>query len=402
MPRLSSLQAATLDRVKLAVDDATSAPALASRLLAILQPALQFDEAVLMAVDDRSMLFTRLLAYVGHTFERFVDWLRDLYLVGEPTDLADIWFPNVLSRYGGVVVMHERADRWLGGVPPPRDASRWAAYWRASGSPPGGGIWFGIADRGRWVAALLAARWEPGPGLERHDVELLRRAAPSVARAFAARLAPSRLGDSQTGMQLPTRGHLVFGADRRLALADTEGEAWIGRLPEDGLAVHGMPAPVAIQSVVNFVARTAEPTSLRLTDVEGLGVEVKAKAMHDAKGGFPSANARGWVHVAIGPEPILGRLAGKRLTRRQHMVALAIATGSPDRVVATSLGISIATLRQHVLALHDAFGTRTRPQLVAVLTASTDGRDRDRGLPAVREAPVRQAPVRRRSNVRPA
>ncbi len=71
--------------------------------------------------------------------------------------------------------------------------------------------------------------------------------------------------------------------------------------------------------------------------------------------------------MSISRRAIEGRLAEHALTPRERTVATAVEVGSGDRAIAVSLGISVATVRQHVRALHRAFGTRTRPELVAAL-----------------------------------
>jgi hypothetical protein len=60
MPRQSAVERDVLARLRLAERDASTAPALASRALAILEDALSWDEAYLLAVDSESLLFTRL------------------------------------------------------------------------------------------------------------------------------------------------------------------------------------------------------------------------------------------------------------------------------------------------------------------------------------------------------
>ena len=112
-----------LARLRLAERDSSTAPALASRALAILQDALAFDEAYPLAVDTESLLFTRLLAYRGNTFDSLVYWLREVYLVGEPALSEGAIFPNLMRQHGGLWIAHERTDRWIGDVPLPADPS---------------------------------------------------------------------------------------------------------------------------------------------------------------------------------------------------------------------------------------------------------------------------------------
>jgi DNA-binding CsgD family transcriptional regulator len=375
MPRLSAIERHAAERLRLAERDSSTAPALAARALGILEDALAFDEAYVLAVDAESLLFTRLLAYRGNRFDRLVHWLRDVYLVGEPALIEGAIFPNLMRSHRGLWIAHERTDRWIGDVPRPANPRAFAAAWRAVGSPPGGGVRFGFADRGRWVAALQAGRWQPGAGFERHHAELLRRVGPRLARALADRLRPIRSMLDREEEPIPHRGNLLFDPNRQLAFIDGPGNAWLGRFPDDGVSAHGMAVPVAVQGLVNYLTRypVADATS-HLVDKLGIAIEVRADRTSrlvdqgPRKRSFPPEPGE-WVHVAIGPDDRAGRTTSRRLTPRQRTIADALSAGLADRAIAASLGITRNTMRDHAAALHEAFGTRTRSELVAALAA---------------------------------
>jgi DNA-binding NarL/FixJ family response regulator len=69
-------------------------------------------------------------------------------------------------------------------------------------------------------------------------------------------------------------------------------------------------------------------------------------------------------------EPIQDRSAGSGLTGAQWAVARAIARGDSDREIAEALHLSVATVHEHVAALHRVLGTSTRPRLVAALAGA--------------------------------
>jgi DNA-binding NarL/FixJ family response regulator len=48
-------------------------------------------------------------------------------------------------------------------------------------------------------------------------------------------------------------------------------------------------------------------------------------------------------------------------------VARAVARGDSDQEIAAALHLSVATVHEHVSALHRLLGTATRPRLVAAL-----------------------------------
>ena len=178
-----------LEQLRLVADDASSAELLAERALAVLESAVPFDDGALFAVDESSLLFNRLLAYRGQAPEDMRAWMRDVYLVArEPGSLH---FPTLLRDGGGSATFHEDGERWLRALPPPVRARTLTQAWRLWESPPGGALRYGLAHRHRWVAALQFARLEPGRGFRSGELEILDRAAPTLARALAGRLAPA-------------------------------------------------------------------------------------------------------------------------------------------------------------------------------------------------------------------
>src|SRR6266498_3214218 len=150
VPRMSSLAL-----------DASSASSLAERLLAALEPLMRFDDAEVLAVDADSLLFTRLLAYRGERLAHFAFFLRDVYLVAREPEWLSL--PRLLREGGGAAVFHERFEGWLRARPPAMSQAAFTRYWRQLQSPAGGGLRYGLAHRGRWVAILQLARWQPGP-----------------------------------------------------------------------------------------------------------------------------------------------------------------------------------------------------------------------------------------------
>src|SRR5688500_19559977 len=85
-----------LEQLRLIADDASSAELLADRALAVLESAVPFDDGALFAVDESSLLFTRLLAYRGVAPEAMHAWLRDTYLVAQ--EPGALHFPTLLRR----------------------------------------------------------------------------------------------------------------------------------------------------------------------------------------------------------------------------------------------------------------------------------------------------------------
>ena len=373
VPRMSSLARDTLGAIRRIALDASSASSLAERLLAALEPLVRFDDAEVLAVDADSLLFTRLLAYRGDRLPHFAFFLRDVYLVAREPDWLSL--PRLLREGGGAAVFHERFEGWLRARPPAMSQAAFTRYWRQLQSPPGGGLRYGLAHRGRWVAILQLARWQPGPGFTASHLETLDRLAPVLGAAFARRLVGS--ADLVAQRETPEAGHMLFNDQRRLLTVDRSAEAWLRRLPDDGLRPFGVDVPVAIQSVVNCLWASADPMVVsHVADSRGVNVTIRAERARfvERKPGHVPTDAAPLFSVSLAATPWgAGHPAYRLLTARLREVALAVADGLGDEAIAVRLGISPATVHEHVQALHGVVGTKTRPALVATLNRGPRG-----------------------------
>ena len=358
--RLSERARRTLEQVRQIAADASSAPLLADRFLAVLSESVPYDDAALFTVDEQLLVFTRLLAYRGEDPRGLHAWVRDVYQVaGEPGALS---FPALLRHHGGAGTFHEDGDRWLR-VTPPRVSSRELRDgWRQWDSPLGGSLRYGFPHRRRWVAALQLARLEPGRGFRPSELELLDRLAPMFGAALASRLEPG----SRPRSERLDAGQLMFDAERRLLSISSSGRLWLGELAPDS----GAPAmPVAVQALGGHLAVS-----------EGQAGTLVACS----KGGWPALvhgepavvlNAQAGLQqgFAVVIESV-GATGGGLLTGAQHKVARHVVAGDSDREIAAALHVSVATVHEHVAALHRLLDTSTRPRLVAALAGTAFGR----------------------------
>ena len=191
MPHLSRLVRDTMQSIRIACNDATTASALCERLLSILKPALAFDGAELLGLDGRSLLITRVLAHHGNRLGDLAHFLREVYLIEAEPEWLDLNF--FLRHTNGAGTFHERLELWCRATAPPISQAAFTRMWRGANSPPGGGLRYGLRYRGNWVGVLQAARWTPSAGFRPSDLELLDLVAPTIARAmmFASNTATS-------------------------------------------------------------------------------------------------------------------------------------------------------------------------------------------------------------------
>jgi DNA-binding CsgD family transcriptional regulator len=357
MARLSDRGRRGLEQLRLVAADASSAGLLAERALVALDEAVPFDDGALFALDGSSLVFTRLLAYRGAEPGAMRAWIRDTYLVArEPGSLH---FPTLLRREGGSGVYHEDAERWLRASLPPATSGELRAAWRRWESPAGGALRYGLAHRRRWVAALQLARLDPGRGFRAGELELIDRAAPLLARALAAHLAPVTPAPGER----PPSGQLLFDEQRRLVSVSASGQHWLALLASDAVAPE---VPVAVQALVGQLAGSGRPAgALTAIDRDGGRVAVRAEpALRLNESGAP---ATGFA-VSVASAPLVPGESG--LTGAQWAVARAVARGDSDREIAAALQLAPATVHEHVAALHRLLATGTRPRLVAALASS--------------------------------
>lgn len=359
-----------LAALRLAERDSTTAESLSKRVLALLKEAVGFDDAELIAIDSDSLLFTRLLAYQGERLEQFAHFLREVHLVAREPPFVN--FLSLLRDHGGSGAIHERYDRWLRIPRPALSQGEFSEMWTRLNSPPGGGLRYGLAHRRRWIAVLQCARWAPGDGFKRRDLDFIDRAAPSLAAALVELLLIPSVGRSRS--PTPPAGHLLFSPDRTLIALNRPARSWLDRLRDDGLAEFGLDVPVAVQSVVSYLAGYDEPAvESRVVDRYGTSVTIRGE-----RGWQLDAGER-WQSVALArPSSIytvslsasradFRHPALRRLTQRQRLVAMAVADGLSDSDIADRLGNSVNTVHEVVGLLHRQLDTNSRPALVAVL-----------------------------------
>lgn len=359
-----------LAALQLAERDASSVESLARRTLAILKEAIGFDDAELIALDPESLLFTRLLAYHGDRIQDFAYFIQHVHLVAREPPFVN--FFSLLRDHGGSGAIHERYDRWLRIPPPDLSQADFSAEWLRLNSPPGGGLRYGLSYRRRWVAVLQCARWSAGDGFRARDLELLDRAGPSLGAALAGRLLqPSAV--QRPSSPLPT-GYLLFSPQRTLVALDGPARRWLSRLPDDGLRPFGLDIPIAIQSVVSFLAGYDTPSvESRVVDRQGMSVTVRGERSWQLDVGEswqsrqPQRLGLAYSVSLAASQADFRHPALAALTQKQRTVAMAVAEGLSDAEIAERLGKSVNTVHEVVGLLHRLLDARSRSALVAAL-----------------------------------
>ena len=174
-------------------------------------------------------------------------------------------------------------------------------------------------------------------------------------------------------------------------------ERWLSELPDGDWDVGRLPS--AVQAVAGRAMRTAEnpeqPGEVAVSRVLSRGGTWVV--LHGSALVSPSSR-----RVAVIVEPAHpGRIyplliAAYGLTERERDVTRLVLEGSSTRQIADQLGISVGTVQQHLKAIFDKTGVRSRRDLVGkVFYTHYEPRFRDNEQRASNDQPMRGGPAYR-------
>ncbi len=263
------------------------------------------------------------------------EWLQAEYV---DDDLHTI--REVVTAGPGLSTLHEAT----GGDP--TGTARWQENMRLGGDQELI-LRLRTSDGETWGA--LGLYREPGrPMFSEAERRLLLAAAPALARGARRSLL---LGEALDPDWPDGPGLVVVSAAGDVESATAAGEGWLARLP-------GAPDPVALRSAA--VAATTDG-SVDLT-------------VHASDGGWLTMRAAPFAgddRVAVLIEParparIFGLLVSAYgLTPREREVAACVLEGASTTTISTRLSVSPQTVQQHLKAIFDKTGVRSRRELVA-------------------------------------
>lgn len=243
---------------------------------------------------------------------------------------------------------------------------------------------------GRSWGVLCLHRGAARAGFDDRDVAILRAAAPHLAEGLRRAQLVSVLDDAtgkaagQTTSRMardtgPGTGMIVLDTDLRVRSINDDAERWLAELSETD-----WPRSSALPLAVHAAARRLDqrdpprgaeqpPAEVKLRTARGRWLRVHASRLRDATdadsvGGSPPVD-----QIAVIIEPVspveLGSvlLAAHGLTRAQERVAALVLQGRSTRQVVDELHISAHTVQEHLTAVFDKLGVRSRRELVAVL-----------------------------------
>lgn len=198
------------------------------------------------------------------------------------------------------------------------------------------------------------------------EAATLARLAPHIARA----LRTAMLLHSSAAADTSLRPGVVLLADNLSVVAMTpEAEHLLSLVESDGTS--SLPMPTAVYSVavaLNAIERGTTPPSVlpstRVQTTTGSWLNLHASRLN----GSPDAD-----RVAVVVEPVEARaavpllLSAHGLSPREAEVATLVLRGNPTRAIADELHISGHTVQDHLKAVFDKIGVRSRRDLVSRL-----------------------------------
>lgn len=227
---------------------------------------------------------------------------------------------------------------------------------------------------GLWGCLDLMRSSDEHPFTE-EDVAFLDGLAPLLAAATRRSAAAAAAGRGGSPA-LPSTGVVVLDSDLAIRASTASARAWLAQLlpPGSPFATIAAMAPVYnVASRVFAISSTPAPISTRGDDLPArarVRAATGAWAIIEADRLDPLERT---VAVTIRPaaaQDILDlRLIAYDLTARQRELVNALLDGSDTKTVSQQLVLSPHTVNDHLKAIFDKVGVRTRKELVAALAA---------------------------------
>jgi DNA-binding CsgD family transcriptional regulator len=202
---------------------------------------------------------------------------------------------------------------------------------------------------------------------DHRELATLRRAAPHIGEAI--RQAVAAAGSTGRGADDVAAQGLIVVVDDHIAALGGAAEYWLEQL-EGGSAAIGAPLPLPLLApirrlrVLERSAGSAPPAMIRLGTKHGSLVTVHATRLRDAGGTGP-------IVLTIAPAGSVERasmlLAAHGLTAAQRRVAQLVLQGQTTRQMVLALHISEHTVQDHLKAVFDKVGVRSRRDLVSAI-----------------------------------
>jgi DNA-binding CsgD family transcriptional regulator len=223
-----------------------------------------------------------------------------------------------------------------------------------------------IASKECW-GVLCLHREDASHGFDDRELDLIRRISPHVAEGLrrAITIGPTAADTAGTGAP----GIIVLDEDLAVMSMNPQAEEWLAEIDEADWPSRSE-LPTVVYAAAARLARFEKgaalpelPAAVRLRSRAGRWLSVHASRLRG-----PSAPQIG---VVIEPAPATQitslLLSAYGLTTAQSRVVALVIRGHSTRQIVRELHISANTVQEHLTAVFDKFGVRSRRELVATV-----------------------------------
>jgi len=323
---------------------------LAREVIHRLRPVVGIDAAFIATVDPATLLFTS-----ATSEEPLID-AAPLFLANELGGRDVNRFTDLAAALVPVRTLDQvtRGDR--------DQSDRHSVIMR----PLGLGDELRVALRTRHACwGVMCLHRETGAaGFSQQDRDIIARVAPHVAEGLRRALLAGLSHDAQ-----PTLGHGVVIVDSAGSVTSMNdaAERWLAQIPEsDWPGSAELPVPLLAAAAAAATCEAGEhprTPNVRLRTVRGDWLSVHASILHGSDDGST---------VLVLEQPGPGDIASLILdshgvTGAQAKVVALVLRGYSTKQIVSQLGISPYTVQEHLRAVFDKVGARSRQELAAAL-----------------------------------
>jgi DNA-binding CsgD family transcriptional regulator len=202
-------------------------------------------------------------------------------------------------------------------------------------------------------------------GFSPRDRDIVARIAPHVAEGLRRAL----LTEAAIGEPHPALGHgvVILGADGAVTSVNDAAERWLAQIPEDDWPSScQLPIPLlaAAAALEDAGAGQERPASgVRLRTARGDWLSVHASRLHG-----DSNRSTVLILEEPGPSELVSLILGNYgVTGAQARVVALVLRGYSTKEIVSQLAISQYTVQEHLKAVFDKLGVRSRQELAAAL-----------------------------------
>jgi DNA-binding CsgD family transcriptional regulator len=225
-----------------------------------------------------------------------------------------------------------------------------------------------ISGTGCW-GVLCLHREDASTGFDSRDLALVRRIAPHLAEGLRRAVTVESTAAGTPAPAAP--GIIVLDAGLAVVSMNPEANAWLAETEDAGRAGPGG-LPLAVQAAATRLSTLEEaaPTLPASATVRLRGRSGRWFALHATRLHGPREPQIGIVIEPASPaETGSLLLSAYGLTEAQTRVAALVVRGCSTRQIVRELHISANTVQEHLTAVFDRVGVRSRRELVATVLA---------------------------------